>query len=96
MKFMKRLSFLLALALCASLAHAANWPQWRGPNFDGSTTETGLPEKFSKTENVAWTTPLPGPGGATPVIWGDDVFVNSIDAAKKSRVDCAWTARPAR
>jgi hypothetical protein len=23
---------------------AANWPQWRGPNFDGSSPETGLPE----------------------------------------------------
>ena len=45
-----------------------------------------MPEKFSKTENVAWTAPLPGPSGATPVIFGDDVFVNSIDAAKKSRV----------
>ena len=83
---MKRLSFLLALALCAPHAHAANWPQWRGPNVDGSTTESGLPEKFSKTENVAWTVPLPGPSGATPVIWGDNVFVNSIDAVKKSRV----------
>jgi outer membrane protein assembly factor BamB len=83
---MKQFSFLFALALCAPLAHAANWPQWRGPNFDGSTTESGLPEKFSKTENVAWTAPLPGPSGATPVIWGDNVFVNSIDAAKKSRV----------
>ena len=45
-----------------------------------------MPEKFSKTENIAWTAPLPGPSGATPVIFGDDVFVNSIDAAKKSRV----------
>ena len=83
---MKRLPLFLAATLCASLVHAANWPQWRGPNFDGSSPEKGLPEKFSKTENVAWTAPLPGPSGATPVIFGDDVFVNSIDAAKKSRV----------
>jgi len=26
---------------------AENWPQWRGPFFNGSTTETGLPEDLS-------------------------------------------------
>ena len=83
---MKPLPLFLAATLCASLLHAANWPQWRGPNYDGSSPEKGLPEKFSKTENVAWTVPLPGPSGATPAIFGDNVFVNSIDAAKKSRV----------
>ena len=83
---MKPLPLFLATTLCASLVHAANWPQWRGPNYDGSSPEKGLPEKFSKTENIAWTAPLPGPSGATPVIFGDNVFVNSIDAAKKSRV----------
>ena len=83
---MKSLPLLLAGVFCASLVHAANWPQWRGPNYDGSSPETGLPEKFSKTENVAWTAPMPGPSGASPVVFGDNVFVNSIDAQKKSRV----------
>src|SRR5688572_23445742 len=85
-KFMKRGYILLAGVLGVVCAHAANWPQWRGPNFDGSTTETGLPVQFSKTENVAWVAPMTGPSGSTPVIFGDYVFVNSIDAAKKSRV----------
>jgi outer membrane protein assembly factor BamB len=83
---MKQLHVLLAGMVCASIAHAANWPQWRGPEFNGSTTEASLPEKFSKTENVAWISPMPGPSGSTPVIFGDHVFVNSIDAQKKSRV----------
>jgi outer membrane protein assembly factor BamB len=72
--------------LVAATALADNWPQWRGPNFDGSSKETGLPDHFSTTENVVWTATLPGPSGSTPVIFGDNVFVNSIDAAKKSRV----------
>src|SRR5687767_14439400 len=83
---MKQLNFLLAGILCASTAYAANWPQWRGPEFNGSTTEANLPDKFSKTENVVWTAPMTGPSGSTPVIFGDHVFVNSIDAQKKSRV----------
>lgn len=58
---------------------AENWPQWRGPFLNGSTTETNLPDSFSKTENVLWTAPLPGPSHATPIIWEDAVFINSPD-----------------
>jgi outer membrane protein assembly factor BamB len=58
---------------------AENCPQWRGPFLNGSTTETNLPDTFSKTENVLWTAALPGPGHATPIIWDDSVFVNSPD-----------------
>jgi outer membrane protein assembly factor BamB len=83
---MKRTLVLLTGILSAACLHAANWPQWRGPEFNGSSPETGLPEKFSKTENVVWAAPMPGPAGSTPVIWNDVVFATSIDTAKKSRV----------
>jgi outer membrane protein assembly factor BamB len=78
----RRGTFILCVALAGLspvAAAAADWPQWRGPAFNGSTAETGLPEKFSRTENVLWATPLPGPSGATPVVWGDRVFVSSVD-----------------
>jgi outer membrane protein assembly factor BamB len=32
---------LLALALCAGVTQAADWPHWRGPTRDGISTETG-------------------------------------------------------
>jgi outer membrane protein assembly factor BamB len=86
---MKQLHILIAGILCASFSHAANWAQWRGPEFNGSTPETNLPETFSKTENVVWTAPMSGPSGSTPVIFGDYVFVNSVDAQKKSRLAVA-------
>jgi outer membrane protein assembly factor BamB len=66
--------------LAAVSALAENWPQWRGPFLNGSTTETNLPDSFSKTENVLWSAALPGPGSATPIIWDDSVFINSPDA----------------
>jgi outer membrane protein assembly factor BamB len=69
---------LFGLAAVSSLAE--NWPQWRGPFLNGSTTETNLPDAFSKTENVLWSAPLPGPASATPIIWGQAVFINSPDA----------------
>jgi outer membrane protein assembly factor BamB len=88
-KLMRRCSFVLALALAGTLAaHAENWPQWRGPYFNGSTSETNLPAQWSKTENVAWAAPLPGPSSATPVVWGDSVFVSSPDAQKNLLLLC--------
>src|SRR5262245_54584724 len=68
------------LGLSASLSlQAEEWPQWRGPAFNGSSTEQGLPTTFSKTENVKWAAALPGPSAATPIIWNDRVFVSSVD-----------------
>lgn len=71
-------SLLTALS-AAALARAENWAQWRGPFFNGSTSEKGLPVRFSKTEGVQWAAELPGPSAATPIIWGDRVLVSSID-----------------
>jgi len=76
MRLSRCVIFLLA---CAAVARAENWPQWRGPFFNGSTTETDLPATFTETENVRWTAPMPGPSGATPIVWGDRVFITSTD-----------------
>lgn len=77
-------SLILTVCLFSFVAAAANWPQWRGPNFDGSSPEKNLPVKWSNTENVAWTLALPGVSAATPVIWENHVFVSSTDRATRS------------
>jgi outer membrane protein assembly factor BamB len=61
-----------------------NWPHWRGPFFNGASSETNLPAQWSKTENVAWSVELPGPSAATPVVWGEHVFVPTTDTAAKT------------
>ncbi|MBP7051306.1 MAG: PQQ-like beta-propeller repeat protein [Phycisphaerae bacterium] len=58
-------------------AVATDWPQWRGPFFNGATDEKGVPTSWSTTEGIAWVSPLPGPSGATPVISKGRVFVTS-------------------
>jgi outer membrane protein assembly factor BamB len=78
-----------ALALLPTTpSPAENWPQWRGPYFNGSTTEKGLPTQWSKTENVAWVAPMPGYSGSTPVVWEDAVFVASPDEHKNLLLVC--------
>jgi outer membrane protein assembly factor BamB len=78
----------LLVSVLALSSHAENWPQWRGPNFNGSTKESGLPESWTTESNVVWKAALPGPAGATPVVWGDRVFVASPDAAKRLLLLC--------
>ncbi len=77
---------------CISLADAVraeNWANWRGPNFNGATTEKNIPVTFSRTEGVVWSAPMPGPSGATPVVWGDYVFISSTDDTAKTCVAIA-------
>lgn len=65
------------------VATASDWSQWRGPFFNGSTDETGLPQSWSQTEHVAWSVALPGPSAATPIVHGDRVFVSSTDMSSE-------------
>jgi outer membrane protein assembly factor BamB len=71
-------TFLL-LFLWAITVSGENWPEWRGPRRDGTSTETGIPAKWSSNENQLWRLPLPGPAAATPVVWGDRIFVSSTE-----------------
>jgi len=73
------LALLLAL-FGAPVPAGADWPQWRGPSFDGSCDERGLPDRFGPDENVVWRTTLPGQGAATPVVWGDRVFLTALES----------------
>lgn len=80
---MHRILFTCVLA-SAFVASAAEWPDWRGPFYNGSTTETGLPDTFSKTDHVKWVAEFPGTAASTPIIWGDKVFVSATDETTKT------------
>lgn len=79
-----RLAALCSVVAVVGPARAANWPQWRGPSLNGFTSETGLPEDWSKSKNVVWTAKMPGPSAATPIVWDDRVFVTAIDPQSKA------------
>ncbi|MEW5978467.1 MAG: PQQ-binding-like beta-propeller repeat protein [Acidobacteriota bacterium] len=58
----------------------ANWPQWRGPLSNGTAPDArNLPVKWSETLNVVWRSPLPSWSAATPIVWGNTVFVTSAE-----------------
>ena len=76
---MKKFTVVLFMIFCLSqVVVADNWPQWRGAKLDSISNEKDLPKSF-KDENRLWKIELPGPGGASPVVWGDRIFIATVD-----------------
>src|ERR1051325_1122577 len=76
----------LGLSINAALAASAddNWPQWRGPHQDGVAPKADPPMTWSETKNVKWKVAVPGEGHATPIVWGDKIFVQTaVGTGKK-------------
>ncbi len=62
-----------------------NWPQWRGPLANGTAPKGDPPMQWDEQTNLQWKTPIPGKGSATPIIWGDRVFiVTAIDTGREA------------
>lgn len=86
MRYPAALALFCSLTFLSLDAAAGNWPHWRGPFYNGSSAEQDAPETFSKSENVLWATPMPGPAAATPIIWGKHIFISSVDQEKQALV----------
>jgi len=56
---------------------AGNWPDWRGPNGNGTADGTGYPTEWSAEKNVIWKYELHGRGASTPTVFGDSIFVTT-------------------
>ena len=72
--------FLVCAAAAASSSELQNWGQWRGPLANGVSPTGHPPLTWSETSNVKWKVKLPGRGSATPVIWGNQVFIQTAVA----------------
>jgi outer membrane protein assembly factor BamB len=71
-------SFLTTLAACSSLvAHAADWPQFRGPDGQGHADVTRLPTEWSSTKNVAWKKEIPGAGWSSPILFRERLYLTT-------------------
>ena len=75
------LGFAMAMA-GAGGAQQDGWHQFRGPNASGIADGVKLPEKWSTTENVAWSIDIPGRGWSSPIVLGDTVYVTTAVSAK--------------
>ena len=87
---------LTMLLTTPATLQAENWPCWRGPRGDGSSAESKIPVTWSATENVLWKVPMPFTGHASPVVWGDRVFVVGADLGKTNRMLQAFDRKTGR
>jgi outer membrane protein assembly factor BamB len=55
-----------------------NWPQFRGPSANPVGTYARLPAKWSKTDNIEWSTPIPGRGWSSPIVTGGKIYLTSV------------------
>lgn len=88
---MKFAAALLSAILCSltltPVVQAENWPGWRGPRGDGSSHDQNVPMSWDGTtgRNILWKVPVPGKGHASPIVWGDCVFLVTCDQEKQER-----------
>ncbi|MBO49885.1 MAG: serine/threonine protein kinase [Planctomycetaceae bacterium] len=88
---MKRttLSLLLLAASMwtAQTVQAENWPGWRGPRGDGTSTSQVVPISWDATtgKNLLWKTPLSTEGHSSPIIHGNRAYVVGCVKSKQQR-----------
>ncbi len=92
---MRRLVIALVLVTLATAyallsVQAENWPTWRGPASNGISNEKNLPVKWSMTENLTWKLPMTDRSGATPILWGETIFLNVAEGTNTSGALSLW------
>ncbi|MDY3556637.1 PQQ-binding-like beta-propeller repeat protein [Gemmata sp. JC717] len=93
---MRVLLTVVAFGVCAGAVGAEDWPQWLGPQRDGTWREDGLVEKFpARGPKVAWKTDI-GVGYAGPAVANGKVFVIDLVPAEKAKVPSDGFAKGAR
>jgi outer membrane protein assembly factor BamB len=67
----------LLLLLLAAGVQAQNWPSFRGANASGVADGTKPPTTWNaeKSQNILWKSAIPGLSHASPIVWGNRVFV---------------------
>jgi outer membrane protein assembly factor BamB len=81
-----RVSFILALSLAGGAVLAADWPQFRGPNRDGISKETGLLKAWpAGGPKVLWKTPV-GEGFSHVVVAGGRLYTMAGDGGDEVAV----------
>lgn len=81
-----RFVLLLVTSLLFSSTQAQNWPNWRGPNSDGTSTEINLPVKWDSITNVLWKSEVPGTGHSSPIIWENKLFTLSAVSETNEKI----------
>lgn len=84
----------LVITLASSLVSADDqksksgsyWPSWRGPTGNG-LSKGKPPTEWAEDKNIRWKVAIPGKGHATPIIWGNRVYVQTAVETQRGETD---------
>ena len=62
-----------------------DWPWWLGTNGNGNAVGQLPPLTWSDERNVLWRTRIPGVGHATPILWGNQIFISTAEEENKTQ-----------
>src|SRR3954469_21138135 len=65
------------------LSAELDWPWWRGPTRNGTSTTASVPAKFAESSGVIWKAAVPGRAHSSPIVVGDRVFLSSADGKRQ-------------
>lgn len=82
-----RMSAAILVALLAGAATAEEWPNFRGPNYDGISSETGLKVKWDQPMPLVWERDDIGPAYSSFAIVAGKVYTCGQHGGKQT-VDC--------
>ncbi|MGB2712707.1 MAG: PQQ-binding-like beta-propeller repeat protein [Vicinamibacterales bacterium] len=74
---------LFAAVLMGTVAIAQEWPQFRGPDGQGHSTERGVPLHWSATRNIVWKVPVPGRGWSSPIVASRRVWLTTATGGRE-------------
>ncbi len=90
-------AMLLAIGLSGRLSTSGQenkavpcWPAFLGVGATPIKNPDSIPIRWSPKENIAWKAKLPGQGQSSPVIWGDRIYVTSLEGTIRDK--CHVTA----
>ncbi len=86
---MYRLLACLPILLLSSFAHAADWPQWLGPNRDGVSSEKVAP--WQEAPKRVWSARV-GEGHSSPIVAGGKVVLHTKIDGKNEESLSAYDA----
>jgi outer membrane protein assembly factor BamB len=77
---------VVAVPVCAAVARAADWPEFRGPTGQGHVADSApLPVEWGPDRNIVWKTVVPGGGWSSPILLGGRIYLTTAVPAGADR-----------
>jgi outer membrane protein assembly factor BamB len=77
---------LVFLPILVVALAAADWPQFRGPNAIGVSTDKTIPVHFKDGDGILWKVEIPGAGNSSPIVSRHKLFIQSASVDGRQRM----------